>query len=131
MALDPAGHIRVAVSDLPASILFYEKLFAQLRYRREREKAWVTLYGLGFWLIQVKYQGLKYVHGATPGLHHLCFPTDTRSRVDMIYDFLLREGVAISDPPRDYPEYTDGDEEYYAVFFYDPDGIKLEAAYHK
>ncbi len=130
MALDPAGHIRIAVSDLSDSIIFYERLFEQLRYRREREHAWVTPYGLGFWLIQAEYPEPKHTHGA-PGLHHFCFPADMRSRVDTVYYFLREIEVAISDPPRDYPEYVDDGEEYYAVFFYDPDGIKLEVAYHK
>ena len=30
---------------------------------------------------------------------------------------------AVLDPPREYPEYVPG---YYAVFFTDPDGLKLE-----
>jgi NAD-dependent oxidoreductase involved in siderophore biosynthesis len=29
----------------------------------------------------------------------------------------------VVDPPADYPDYGDG---YYAVFFTDPDGLKLE-----
>ena len=32
-------------------------------------------------------------------------------------------GGTILDSPREYPEYVPG---YYAVFFADPDGIKLE-----
>jgi len=32
-------------------------------------------------------------------------------------------GIAILDAPAEYPEYAPG---YYAVFFADPDGLKLE-----
>ena len=38
--------------------------------------------------------------------------------------FLVEEGVEIVDPPAAYPSYGEG---YYAVFFLDPDGLKLEA----
>jgi len=42
--------------------------------------------------------------------------------VDSFHEFLLAERVAILDPPAEY-DYTPG---YYALFFADPDGIKLE-----
>ena len=40
-----------------------------------------------------------------------------------MYQLLLRIGATILDPPADYPRYGPG---YYAVFFSDPDGLKLE-----
>ena len=42
--------------------------------------------------------------------------------VDERAEWLVREGVEIESPPREYA-YSPG---YYAVFFYDPDGLKLE-----
>ena len=36
------------------------------------------------------------------------------------------EQVDVEDPPIDCPEYGEG---YYATFFFDPDGIKLEITY--
>ena len=35
-------------------------------------------------------------------------------------------GATILDPPAEYPDYGKG---YYAVFFADPDGMKLEYAF--
>jgi len=43
-----------------------------------------------------------------------------RKDVDALQDFLESQGVRIVDPADEY--YND----YYAVFFLDPDGIKLE-----
>ena len=43
-------------------------------------------------------------------------------RVDEFYELLLEIGAEILEPPRSY-DYAPG---YYAVFFTDPDGIKLE-----
>jgi hypothetical protein len=46
-----------------------------------------------------------------------------RAAVDRLYGELQRLGVPILDPPAQYDRYAPG---YYAVFFADPDGIKLE-----
>ena len=60
-----------------------------------------------------------------PGLHHFAFHLDSENDVDQFYHFLLGFGATILDPPAEY-SYTPG---YYAVFFADPDGIKLEVVY--
>jgi catechol 2,3-dioxygenase-like lactoylglutathione lyase family enzyme len=56
------------------------------------------------------------------GVHHVCFDAPAREVVDERWRWLEASGAAIESPPREYG-YTPG---YYAVFFYDPDGIKLE-----
>ena len=61
----------------------------------------------------------------TPGLHHLAFHADSRSDVDAFHKFLESIAATILDPPREY-DYTPG---YYAVFFADPDGLKLEVVH--
>ncbi|KAG0361516.1 hypothetical protein BG005_008106 [Podila minutissima] len=72
-------------------------------------------------------------HKFNPGLHHLAFNLDNRAQVDEAYIKITKfyadnEGVdlgKILDAPAEYP-YMPG---YYAVFFTDPDGIKLELVY--
>ena len=56
------------------------------------------------------------------GLHHVALEAGSRAAVDERHDWLVGAGAEIESPPREYG-YTPG---YYAVFFYDPDGIKLE-----
>ena len=56
------------------------------------------------------------------GLHHVAFEAVSRAVVDERHDWLVDSGAEIETPPREY-SYMPG---YYAVFFYDPDGIKLE-----
>ena len=58
-----------------------------------------------------------------PGLHHLAFTAPAREAVDALHRRLVQLDVPIFDAPAEYPEYCPG---YYAVFFADPDGIKLE-----
>ena len=56
------------------------------------------------------------------GIHHLAFGVASRAEVDERHAWLHEQGVEIESEPREY-DYLPG---YYALFFYDPDGIKLE-----
>lgn len=56
------------------------------------------------------------------GLHHLCFQVESRETVDQCHALIGALGISVSGP-RFYPEYNP---EYYAIFFEDPDGIRLE-----
>ncbi len=61
-----------------------------------------------------------------PGLHHLAWRVESRAAVDELHGLLVANGIQVLDPPAPYPEYS-GD--YYAVFFTDPDGVKLEVVH--
>jgi glyoxylase I family protein len=56
------------------------------------------------------------------GLHHLAFEADSRAQVDERAEWIRTQRVEIESEPQEYT-YIPG---YYAVFFYDPDGLKLE-----
>jgi hypothetical protein len=45
-----------------------------------------------------------------------------------MFEVVQRIGAKVLDAPADYPQYNNGGG-YYAVFFADPDGLKLECAY--
>jgi len=59
----------------------------------------------------------------SPGLHHLAWSAGSRDDVDRLHDLLREIGATVLDPPAEYPQYG---ADYYAVFFADPDGLKLE-----
>jgi glyoxylase I family protein len=59
------------------------------------------------------------------GVHHVCFSAASREQVDERAAWLREQGAEIESGPKDY-DYVEG---YYAVFFYDPDDLKLEVAY--
>ncbi|MBO9714422.1 VOC family protein [Sphingomonas sp.] len=61
-----------------------------------------------------------------PGLHHLAWRAESRADVDRLHALLVEHKVPVLDPPAHYPDYS-GD--YYAVFFEDPDGMKLEVVH--
>lgn len=57
------------------------------------------------------------------GVHHVAFRAGSRAEVDERAAWLREHGATIESGPEEYTGYRAG---YYAVFFYDPDGIKLE-----
>jgi glyoxylase I family protein len=59
------------------------------------------------------------------GLCEICFGAPSRAAVDALARALPEHGFRILHEPKEYP-YSPG---YYAVFFADPDGIKLEYAH--
>lgn len=59
------------------------------------------------------------------GLHHFAFEAPSREAVDSLYETVKSLGADIVDPPAEY-EYVPG---YYAVFFRDPEGIRIEYAH--
>ena len=128
--LDPAGHIKLAVSNFPKSSAFYRTLFSQLGYEQicdETDGAgWKDTRGFGIWLEPAEIKNHPYKF-SSPGLHHLCFKAAFHKQVDELYAFLKESNTVILDAPQAYPEYT---KDYYAVFFADPDGIKLEVAFY-
>jgi glyoxylase I family protein len=59
------------------------------------------------------------------GLHHLALNAPSREAVDRVARWLEETGAEIENLPREY-DYSAG---YYAVFFHDPDGLKLEVVH--
>jgi glyoxylase I family protein len=59
------------------------------------------------------------------GVHHVAFDAPSRKAVDGAARWLAERGAEIESGPREYA-YQPG---YYAVFFFDPDGIKLEVVH--
>jgi catechol 2,3-dioxygenase-like lactoylglutathione lyase family enzyme len=61
------------------------------------------------------------------GLQHLAFIVRRRSLVDAVYAHVIRIGGTVISPPQHFPQYPG---HYYAAFWYDPFGIKIEAVCH-
>jgi catechol 2,3-dioxygenase-like lactoylglutathione lyase family enzyme len=123
-------HIDLTVSDLERSREFYERLLPHLGFRRVEDSFGVPVWrgkGCELALITAHADKRDRPHDRySPGLHHLAFGADSREDVDRVFVALQALGVEILDAPAEYPEYSPG---YYAVFFADPDGIKLEVVH--
>ncbi|MFQ5698388.1 MAG: VOC family protein [Myxococcota bacterium] len=64
-----------------------------------------------------------------PGPHHLAFHAESREVVERVHAAMIALGATVLDPPVDYTGRAGYDEGYFAAFFADPDGVKLEVAY--
>ena len=61
----------------------------------------------------------------SPGLHHLAWAAASREDVDRLHALVVARKADVLDAPAEYPQYNGG-RGYYAVFFADRDGLKLE-----
>jgi catechol 2,3-dioxygenase-like lactoylglutathione lyase family enzyme len=125
-------HLQINVRDPVVSIPFYRALFGYLEYTTIMEvpdMLGVSNGGTDFWVIAVPAdrRGTAF-HRKNPGLNHVCFGLRERSDVDrFVAEFMTPHALQpLYDSPRDYPEYHAG---YYAVFFEDPDRLKIEVAH--
>lgn len=123
-------HVDLVVSSILRSLPFYRELLEPLGWHRvgevegERGETIWYISGPGSAL------GLREAQAETEGpfdryrigVHHVAFEAPSRFEVDERADWLRARGVPIESGPEEY-SYIPG---YYAVFFYDPDGIKLE-----
>jgi len=60
-----------------------------------------------------------------PGLHHLALAVESLADVDAAHARAVEVGAQVLHAPRLWPEYHP---DYYATFFIDPDGFRIEAA---
>jgi glyoxylase I family protein len=123
-------HIVLTVRDPDRSFPLYDLVLTALGYRKsERGFDWELPSGShSIHLGRASEDGANRHDRYSPGLHHLAWSVDSREEVDRIYQRLLSAGATILDPPAEYPQYNKG-RGYYAVFFADADGLKLECVY--
>ena len=129
--LEAIDHLDLVVTDMERSLRFYVELLGPLGYIRTAEIVGeqgerVVYVGRpsGFGSVSVREaKGRREYDRYDVGIHHLAFSAARRSVVDDRAEWLRANGHQIESGPEEYNQYTPG---YYAVFFYDPDGIKLE-----
>ena len=132
--LGTINHIRFTVSDVARAEQFYTPLLSFLGYglyeKSDVRVAWMAREENGkkrlFIVSASSPDAANIKHDRySPGLHHLGFNVDGREQVDEFYRLLKKSDAEVLDPPAEY-NYEPG---YYAVFFTDPDGIKLEVVH--
>lgn len=131
MRVGSINHVNLTVNDIGKSRAFYDRLLPALGYRLLFEHPGTFGYtgadGLKLYFAQAPddKRGAAFDRYRV-GLHHVAFNAPDRSFVDDVHKKLTEWGVVILDPPAEYPKYEAA---YYAVFFLDPDGIKLEVVH--
>jgi glyoxylase I family protein len=123
-------HVDIVVSSIERSLPFYRELLGPLGWHGisevEGERGETIWYLLGHEAQIGLREAPSKDHGGYDrykvGLHHLAFEVPSRAAVDERAEWLRTNGALLESDPQEYT-YSPG---YYAVFFYDPDGMKLE-----
>jgi catechol 2,3-dioxygenase-like lactoylglutathione lyase family enzyme len=119
-------HLVLSVGDFARSKTFYNKLLTFLGFKLKHEYDDMAGWSNGktlFWIAAADAQGRKHKYRKGDiGFHHYAFEMASRKHVDALGAFLEENEMTIVDPPGEYYG-----RDYYAVYFTDPDGMKLEA----
>jgi catechol 2,3-dioxygenase-like lactoylglutathione lyase family enzyme len=117
-------HLVLSVGDFQKSKKFYAPLMEFLGFGVEAEYETMMGWANGktlFWIAAADAEGKTHQYRKGDiGFHHYAWRLRNRKDVDALQAFLEEQGAEIVDPAGEY--YDD----YYAVFFLDPDGMKLE-----
>ncbi|MBI2592903.1 MAG: VOC family protein [Candidatus Colwellbacteria bacterium] len=126
------NHISFHVSDFKKSLSFYNELSKYFGWGKIYEDKWVCGWKCQtaeIWIVRTlkKYSKAGF-HRKRVGLNHIAFRVPTEKAVDIFHKtFLKKQRISVLyGGPKEYPQYGKG---YYAVYFEDPDRIKLEVVY--
>lgn len=129
------NHLRLSVRDPATSAALYGPVLAELGWteisRDDDGRAWERHApdAGAQWLILTPiadaHRDARAHDDFAPGLHHLALNATDRAQVDRVHDILVDLGAQVIDPPGTHHN----DPGYYAVFFRDPDGFKLEVVH--
>ena len=123
-------HLVLSVGDFKRSKEFYGRLLGFLGFKLKHVYADTAGWSNGktlFWISAADAQGKMRKHRKGDiGFHHYAFELSSRKDVDELGAFLTKHRMQVIDPPGEYYGRS-----YYAVYFADPDGMKLEGMVFK
>jgi len=119
-------HVEINVSDLNKSLSFWQWLLENLGYKEyqswDQGKSWkLNDCYIVFVQTEEKHKNVVY-HRCKTGLNHLAFHARSREHVDQITEECRRRNITILYKDR----HPYAGKEAYAVYFEDPDRIKIE-----
>jgi catechol 2,3-dioxygenase-like lactoylglutathione lyase family enzyme len=119
----PIDHFGLGVPNVEAAKTYYDKLMPMLGFQ--------SCFGNGY--CPTDWQGAQlFLYPVSDddaysrdriGLQHIAFLVSTRAEVDAIHEWVRSRGEEVLHPPRVFPQFG---EHYYATYFLDPHGFKLE-----
>ncbi len=121
-------HVDLTVSSFDVSVPFYEALFEAMGFRlvarRDDDVVWISRHA-NIAIHPARPESAHRTHDRhAPGLHHLALNAESRAQVDAVHARMKELGAKVLDPPGEYYGAA-----YYAVFFADPDGLKVEVVH--
>ena len=128
------GHVDLVCRDVERSLAFYAAVFGPLGLEAPHEvpgERGETIYYLRFPRPLSGSLGLRQALDEqdfelyAPGFHHLALTVETRDDVHTAHAAAVEAGATVLHPPQPWPQYHP---DYYATFFEDPDGFRIEVA---
>ena len=120
------GHIDLRVADLDQVLPFYAALLPALGFvHKSHGGAWKVWDSEGA-LPSAAYFAVTEDRGHVPNETRIAFWAESRDEVDRVAAIARDAGARVESGPRECPEY---DPSYYAFFFQDPCGNRLEIVY--
>ncbi|NOT55804.1 MAG: bleomycin resistance protein [Deltaproteobacteria bacterium] len=123
-------HTIITVNNYEQASRFYGWLMPKIGYT-SGEQEYGTMKGwlgkrMSFWIKKADARfATDTFNKDRIGLCEIAFKGESRTDIDALAKDIVANGGTILDPPKEY-DYAPG---YYAVFFADPDGIKLEVVH--
>ena len=131
------GHVDLVCRDLARSLAFYAAVFGPLGLEppalfdgeRGEQIHYLRFPGAGSGSIGLR-QALEEQEFElyAPGFHHLALAVESRDDVDAAHAAAVEAGAEVLHAPKLWPQYHP---DFYATFFLDPDGFRLEVAASK
>lgn len=126
------GHIGINVPDLGVARRYYDTLLPHLGYELFFDTPDQFAYcpansHRGCFLFFYPSRLQTPFDDEATGLQHLAFMVKTRPEVHEIHELVVGLGSEILQRPQEFPDYPPP---YFATFWRDPHGIKLEAVCH-
>jgi catechol 2,3-dioxygenase-like lactoylglutathione lyase family enzyme len=120
-------HLALTASSLGDSVPFYDGVLGALGYKRTLTRSDLAVWEgpepeILLYATKAAQQGNAH-RTYDPGIHHVAFSASSRAIVNQIHEFVSSFGAVVLNPPQEYPEYSPN---YFATYFLDPDGVKLE-----
>src|SRR5512145_2596724 len=118
----PFGHIDLRARDLQAVYLFYSRILPELGFRKEWRGDGAFSFQAEGKFPKLSWLGVIEDRNHVPNATRLAFAVESREEVDRLAEIVRSAGAINVEGPEDMP-YT---RIYYAVYFEDPCGNRLE-----
>jgi len=125
-ALNPFGHIDLRVASMADALPFYIALMPVLGFATESHSERWKCFDAAGELPEQAFFAITESQGHIANENRIAFWAASRDDVDRAARVVRDAGAHIESGPRACPEYS---ESYYAVFFRDPSGNRLEVCF--
>lgn len=126
MTINPFNHIDLRVSNLAEATRFYGALLPQMGFTRTRHDDQWKVFSAEGAFPSVPYFAFTEEADHRPNATRIAFWVGGAQEVDRLVEIAKAAGARGMSGPKACPEYSST---YYAVFFEDPSGNKLEICF--